>query len=109
VQHGRSPALAGNVAVDVGGAVLVHTEHAGQVGDGAPFVEAPQGNIHLPVGQRVVELVLPLGKTVGIGARHRIANILRQAHVPRQGVNLGLVEVCDGLQVGGAVTVLDEE
>src|SRR5690606_3038567 len=104
-----SPALAGNVAVDVGGAVVVHTEHSGQVGVGAPFVEAPQGNVHLPVGQRVVELVLPLGKTVGVGARHGVADILRQAHVTGQGINLRLVEVGDGLQIGGAVTVLDEE
>jgi hypothetical protein len=72
-------------------------------------VQRPQRQVHLPVGQREVELVLALLEAVGVGGRSRSPHLFGNAQFFSQRVDLGLVQVGDRLDVGGAVAVLHEE
>ena len=73
------------------------------------MVLGPHQKIHLGIGQHEVKLVLALLQTVGVGGGSAAANLVGQAEMPGHGIDLGLVEVGDGLHSGGTVAVLDEE
>ena len=74
-----------------------------------PVVHRVEAKVHAIVRQREVELLLSLRHREGVGGRRPAADLLRDAEVFRQLVDLGLVEVRDRLHVGGAVALLDEE
>ena len=72
-------------------------------------VRAVEAEVHLVVGQREVELFLRLRQRERVGGRRPAADLLGHAEVLGQRVDLGLVEVRDRLDVGGAVALLHEE
>ena len=76
---------------------------------GTEMVVRPQGEVHLAVREREIELVLTLDQTVRIGRRIGVADLVGQPEMARQRVDLRLVQVRDGLQVGRAIAVLHEE
>ena len=61
------------------------------------------------VGEGEVELLLGLRQREGVGGGRAAADLLRHPEVLGQRVDLGLVEVGDGLEVGRAVALLHEE
>jgi hypothetical protein len=73
------------------------------------MIVCPEAQIHLLVGQREVELVLPLRQGVRVGRRRPAADLLGHADRLGHRVHLRLVEVGDRFDVGSAVAVLDEE
>ena len=76
----------------------------------AAVVLRPQRQVHLLVGKGEVELVLSLRQAVRVrGRRARRQISAGKPQVAGQRVDLGLVQMRDGLHVGGAVAVLHEE
>ena len=55
------------------------------------MIQRVERNIHLLVGQREIELVLPLGQAVSVRRRDRAADLLGQLHMPCKRIDLSLV------------------
>jgi len=98
-----------NVTVDPFRLPGFAAEHSSQFFGGNLVVQGPERQVHLVVGECEVELVLALGQAVGVGGGLGGADLLGQAQVTGELVDLGLVEMGDGFDIRRAVAVLDEK
>jgi len=76
---------------------------------GDSVVLRPQHQVELRVVQRIIEIFLRLLQAVGVGSRLALQDLPGDTEVPRQRVDLRLVQAGDGLHVSCAVAQLDEE
>src|SRR5262245_9358161 len=72
-------------------------------------VEAIQTQIELFERKGKKEFFLRLRQRIGVSRGPATIDPIRDAQIPRELVHLSLVEVCDRLQVCGAVSEFDEE
>ncbi len=68
-----------------------------------------QAQVHAVVGQGKIKLLLRLVQRIRVGRRRPLLNLLRNAEICRQLIDLCFVEVSDRFQIGSAVAILDKE